>query len=197
MDSIQRELKCSKFDCLIYLSSKYRFNMTSFQECLNKFEDLFQSLSESNQLSEIKSNEISILKFKEVIDSISVYLRDSVNRTHTDIYNNKIIEKLIFIEYISDNKLNDSIFKCLTNIVADCNENREVIYRLLNLQLNNAEFFSEFNYSYNRSQDKSSNDDDDDNSNNDIVVVDQFFLGLALLFVTDGVDEQLIDKKDR
>lgn len=171
MDSIQRELKCSKFDCLIYLSSKYRSNMTSFQECLNKFEELFQSLSESNQLSEIKSNEISILKFKEVIDSISVYLRDSVNRTHADIYNNKFIEKLIFIEYISDNKINDSIFKCLTNIVADCNENREVIYRLLNLQFDNTEFFSEFNYFYNISQNNSS--DDDDNSNDDAITVYQ------------------------
>lgn len=134
--------------------------MACFQECLNEFEDLFQSLSESNQLNEIKSNDILISKLKDVIDSISVYLRDGANRTHTDIYNNKFIEKLIFIEYISENKLNDSIFKCLTNIVADCNENREVIYRLLNLKFNNTEFFSEFNYSYDVANQDKPNDDD-------------------------------------
>ncbi|GMF04055.1 unnamed protein product [[Candida] boidinii] len=134
--------------------------MALFQECLNEFEDLFQSLSESNQLNEIKSNDILISKLKDVIDSISVHLRDGANRTHTDIYNNKFIEKLIFIEYISENKLNDSIFKCLTNIVADCNENREVIYRLLNLKFNNTEFFSEFNYSYDVANQDKPNDDD-------------------------------------
>ncbi|OWB81412.1 hypothetical protein B5S33_g29 [[Candida] boidinii] len=134
--------------------------MACFQECLNEFEALFLLLSESNQLNEIKRNDILISKLKDVIDSISVYLRDGANRMHTDIYNNKFIEKLIFIEYISENKLNDSIFKCLTNIVADCNENREVIYRLLNLKFNNTEFFSEFNYSYDVANQDKPNDDD-------------------------------------